>query len=143
MRIRNILCPVDFSDDSLCSLEHAERLASEYSATLHIVFVHDIGIPGVGYTMPGELEKSKNQLDSTLPASTVPSINRQLLLGEPVEEICKYVSQNQIDLILISTHGRTGLKRLLMGSVAEEVLRRATCPVMTIRIPAEVETLQT
>ena len=143
MNVRNILCPVDFSDHSQYALRQAEQLAREYDAELHLIYVEDIGPPGVGYTTERELEKSKHLLESISCDTTDLAIHRKLLLGDPADEICEYASANQIELIVIATHGRTGIKRVVMGSVAEAVVRRAACPVMTVRIPLEVDVLQT
>ena len=143
---RKILCPVDFSDLSLNALKFAVELAAQFQAELHLLHAFEgydaISLnPEVALTpMPEWLIKlrqlSHEKLDA-LPSSDLaarcPSIVRAHREGPAIHEILDYATLNNIDLIVLATHGRTGLKHLLMGSVAENVVRSATCPVLTIR----------
>ena len=141
MRFRNILCPIDFSRTSMHALQHASILAEEYGAKLHLVNVFQLTIvdtdPRVGaYPVPLGLENVRQRLDELDSSATVEQ-HRKLLIGDPAAQILKYAKQHDIDLIVMGTHGHTGLEHLLMGSVAEYTVRHAHCPVVTIRTPGE------
>ncbi len=79
-----------------------------------------------------DLEAELRQL--TIPDGAVP-VDRRLLVGDPATEIVRIAEEEPCDVVVMGTHGRTGLGRLLMGSVAEEVLRKAPCPVLTVKSP--------
>ena len=142
MQANNILVAVDFSKGGDVAFELAESLARDAKATLHIAHVkepfhiyqsesHLAKVPAYG-----TLDELKKGLEKIVPAD--PSIAHQhwLLTSEDVVHgILKLAGDLKIDLIVIGTHGRTGLARVMMGSVAEGVLRRAACPVLTVRQP--------
>ncbi len=75
----------------------------------------------------------RKMLEAVVPADKDIKYEHHLVLGTPAEDIVRIASEQNADLIVIGTHGRTGLKRVLMGSVAEAVMRRATCPVLTVK----------
>jgi nucleotide-binding universal stress UspA family protein len=146
LTIKKILCPVDFSDLSLQALRTAVEMASRFQAELHLLHVFEgydaMSLnPEVALTpMPEWLTKLRevcherlDQLPSRELAALCPSVVRAHREGPAIHEILNYAAQQKIDLIVLATHGRTGLKHLLMGSVAENVVRSATCPVLTIR----------
>jgi nucleotide-binding universal stress UspA family protein len=81
-------------------------------------------------------------LEKIRPAQTDVVCQHHLLVGEPAEEIVQLACEHEIDLIVIGTHGRTGLSRWILGSVAESILRRAICPVLTCRQSAEKVSVQ-
>ena len=139
MNIRNILCPVDFSEYSDAALAYASSLAKDADAKLHIVFVYEepyAYTDGIGgFVPPADLEKEKEDLEAIRPPIDGVSFCHDFIVGIPTDALLKYAKDNDIDLIVMGTHGRTGLLRLLMGSVAEAVVRRAPCPVVTIRQP--------
>ncbi len=139
MNIANILCPVDFSDSSDTALLHASALARNYHATLHFVYVYephfvDSDIAGMP-TQPvaADLEPIRQRLEAIRPAFEGIPCCHQLLFGFPGGSLVNYARGHDIDLIVMSTHGRTGASRLLLGSVAEAVVRSAPCPVLTVR----------
>ena len=144
MNVKNILCPIDFSSHSNAALAYASKLAKESGATLHIVYAYEEPIAYVEEDMgsfppPADLEPDKASLEATSPTTDVP-FRREFLIGAPSSALVNYAAQCEIDLIVMGTHGRMGLNRLLMGSVAESVLRKATCPVLTIKIPQQEST---
>ena len=142
--IRRILFPTDFSEPAKEAQKYAMALADRFGAELHLLHV----VPEVAMPLPD----STNAW--TLPAADlklqVEAAERQLLhdlgpdwaeerrtvhtavVGNAVEEIVKYAREHEIGLIVIGTHGRTGLSHLLLGSVAEKLVRLATCPVLTV-----------
>ena len=146
LTLKRILCPVDFSDISLNSLRFAIELADKFQAELHLLHVFE-GYDAISLNpetalipMPQwltELRKVCHEKLAALPsadlAAQCPSIVRASREGPAIHEILEYATHEKIDLIVLATHGRTGLKHLLMGSVAENVVRSATCPVLTIR----------
>jgi nucleotide-binding universal stress UspA family protein len=146
LTLKTILCPVDFSDLSLNALKFAVELASTFRAELHLLHVFE-GYDAISLNpelamspMPEWLPKLRQlcheklaALPSADLAARCPAIVRADREGSAIHEILEYVSHHKIDLIVLATHGRTGLKHLLMGSVAENVVRSATCPVLTVR----------
>jgi nucleotide-binding universal stress UspA family protein len=80
-----------------------------------------------------ELQK---QLDSVKPSAPGLTVERHLVAGNEADEILRLASELKCDLVVMGTHGRTGLRRLLLGSVAESVMRKAPCAVLTVRAPA-------
>lgn len=142
MRILKILVPTDFSDSSDAALTLASSLARDNGAQLIVIHVHERDIVYTGFGAayaalpPEKLRDSKYLLQKITPASPEVDFERRMLEGSPAESIVQFAEQEQIDLIVLGTHGRTGLDRLLMGSVAEVVVRKAPCPVLTIKQPA-------
>ena len=146
MNIKNILVPVDYSFSGDAAMAYAVSLAREYGAELHLVHVYDqpfayvdagfAGTPIPTELPPVDLKEEEARLEQVTPAEDV-KFRRKFLVGSPADELVKYAQENAVDLVIMGTHGRTGLSRLLMGSVAEGVVRRAPCPVLTIAQPAE------
>ena len=138
MKIKNILCPVDFSELSDAAIVHAGALARRYGATLHFVFVYEpifadgdmVGVPM--HPAPADLEPLRERLQEIRPDDETVECCHELILGFPGSSLVAYAGTNDIDLIVIGTHGRTGARRLLMGSVAEAVVRGASCPVLVV-----------
>ena len=145
MNVKHILVPVDYSHSGDSAVAYAVSLAREYEAEIHLVHVYEqpfayvdggfasAPIPDV---TPADLEAEEARLEQVeLP----PDVNcrRDFIIGTPVDELVDYAKEKEIDLVVMGTHGRTGIGRLLMGSVAEGVVRRAPCPVLTIKQPAE------
>ncbi len=146
LTLRKILCPVDFSDLSLNALQFAVDLAAKFQAELHLLHVFE-GYDAISLNpelamspMPEWLPKLRllcheklAELPSPELAARCPAIVRADREGPAIHEILTYAAHEKIDLIVLATHGRTGLKHLLMGSVSENVVRSATCPVLTVR----------
>lgn len=134
---RRLLVPIDFSDASLGALDHAVRLAAEWRASLTIVHVvpSDDGWFGIGREEYRDLDKSlQAQATSELEGIATNALRKvkgelQVRIGRPADEIAAAATETKADLIILPTHGRTGLDRYFLGSVAESLLRLAPCPV--------------
>lgn len=145
MLIRKILFPTDFSDGSDAALVFASSLARDNHAKLLVIHVHEPNIiyaDGLGAAygvLPQEQrEDSKALLESVEPAFPGIDCERRLVEGTPADAIVDLAKNEEgVDLIVLGTHGRSGISRLLMGSVAEAIVRRAPCPVLTIREPVK------
>lgn len=143
MKYRTVLFATDFSEASETARQQAFGLARESQATLLLVHVEDIPLmyPGAealfvapDYPNPALREK----LDAMAPADGKLRCEVHHLLGAPAEEIVRVADERQVDLIVIGSHGRTGVRRMLLGSVAELVVRRAHCSVLVVK-PADQE----
>mgnify|MGYP003575304734 CR=1 FL=1 len=144
MEIRRILCPIDFSDHSRRALNHAGAIAKWYGARITALHVFSCGPPAVSAPGPVVLETTvltaidgerlrvdaQAFIEAEKPAGI--SIDAMVLEGRPADEIVNEASSTGADLIVIGTHGRSGFDRLLLGWVAEKVLRKAACPVLTV-----------
>jgi nucleotide-binding universal stress UspA family protein len=142
--IRTVLCPIDLAELSWHAFWVACALARDHGARL--VVVHVIRPPP--FVTYGELDKAlqvphgyRQELDVALRRFRSPDravrVEYRLAEGDPAREILHLAGESPPTLIVMGTHGRTGLGRLLLGSVAEQVLRRAPCPVVTVRTPLE------
>jgi nucleotide-binding universal stress UspA family protein len=138
MNARKILFPTDFSTVGQTALEMATSLARDRGAKLLIAHVEE---PPMAYG-GGELyygiqepdrEELRRMLAEVVPTDPAVGYEHKLLVGSPAGAIVHLAEKEGVDLIVMPTHGRTGLSRLLMGSVAEEVVRKATCPVLTVK----------
>jgi nucleotide-binding universal stress UspA family protein len=141
-----ILVPTDFSTLGQKALEMATALAKERGAKLLIAHVEEPPIAyGGGELYYGIDEPNHHQiqrmLNEVLPTDPAVGYEHRLMIGNPATAIVHLAEQEHVDMIVMPTHGRTGLLRLLMGSVAEEVVRKAMCPVLTIKsaIPAKAK----
>jgi nucleotide-binding universal stress UspA family protein len=130
--IRNILHPTDFSASSDCALRLACSLAREQSAQLTVLHVVHASLAAEKRGFGEELGEELNRMK--IPDAQIRA-ERRLEEGDPVTQILRVAGEENCDLIVIGTHGRTGLGRLLMGSVAEQVVRKATCSVLTVKTP--------
>lgn len=141
--IRTILHATDFSESSRPAFELACALARDYSAALvvtHVVPPTQVYAPD-GIAIPFVAEDAADahaKLVRLRPSDGKLEIEYRLLEGDPAEIILKLAKSTSADLIVMGTHGSTGLTRLLVGSVAEAVLRRAHCPVLTVREPSAI-----
>lgn len=138
IRIQKILYPTDFSSYSNQAYFHAVSLAEKHEASLTVLFVYNpdkITTPG----NPNSLEEARvywqEQLESIRPIDPTISVRHVMLEGEPADEIVRFGRDASVDLIVMGTHGRTGMERLLLGSVAEKVLREAACSVLVVKLP--------
>jgi nucleotide-binding universal stress UspA family protein len=146
MIARKILFPTDYSHLSDAALEHATTLARETGATLLIAHVEEPPIAYGGgemyYGIPDpDREEVERMLAAVKPTDPNVAVTYHLLSGDPATEIVRLAEQEHVDMIVMGTHGRTGIGRMLMGSVAESVVRRANCPVMTFKsgVPAAIK----
>lgn len=138
IRIRKILYPTDFSSYSNQAYFHAVALAENHGATLTVLFVFNNDVPTPHHVSRDEARDYwRQQLEQIRPIDPTIRVEHVLLEGDPAREIVGYSREIGIDLIVMGTHGRTGLERMLMGSVAEKVLRGASCSVLVVKMPGE------
>jgi universal stress protein A len=141
--IARILVPVDFSAHSDRALRYATSLASRLGATvelLHVVedpFVSgawssEIHVPNLPELLENQIAAARGRL-AELKAVAGARVGTTVLSGQPAHTIIAHATAGGFDLIVMGTHGRTGLSHVFMGSVAERVVRRAPCPVLTLR----------
>jgi universal stress protein A len=137
--IRRILFATDFSEPARGAQQYAITMAETFSAELHALHVvPELILPATdSYTvwalpeggMKAQLDAAERQLQKEIGSIAA---THQVVVGFPIEEIMKYANDHEIDLIVVGTHGHTGLAHLLMGSVAEKLVRLSTCPVLTV-----------
>jgi len=137
-----ILFPTDFSTASDAVLPHAEALARQTDASLLIVHVEEpplaYGAGELYYGLPEpSSERILKMLEAVRPADTTIQFRHRLAMGDPASEVVRIAGEESAEMIVMGTHGRTGMVRMLMGSVAEAVVRRAPCPVLVYRPAAE------
>ena len=142
IRINDILLPTDFSEPSLTATRYGLEMAKRFDARLHLL--HVIVDPVLylpmfeSFPLPAR-EEFEEYAQTRLEAWILPEdtagceIERSWVHGRPFVETLRYAREREIDLIVIGTHGRGIAKHLLMGSVAEKVVRKACCPVLTVR----------
>jgi universal stress protein A len=152
--IHKILCPLDFSDYSVRALKAATELAGIFNAqiiTHHVIT--DIPSIGTAYGVVNYSPKTINmqKFMEEMEKTSFQELNRlvqqfgsqkivydkKVTIGIPADEIVQLAETEHVDLIVLTTHGRTGLSRVFMGSVAEGVIRHAPCPVLSLRIRKE------
>lgn len=142
MEISRILCATDFSDSSKYALQFAVAIAKRHQATIELLHVMEPSAYS-GERLESEevtfTEKMYNRLrECTRDIPEEVRINLKTIAGIPYMEIIRRAKQIDADLIIIGTHGRTGIRHMLIGSVAEKIVRTAPCPVMTVRHPDHV-----
>ena len=140
--IKNILVPIDFSRPSIEAVRFASLLAKDYGATLHVVFVYEPMMIVDGLESCA-LVRSTEQMVKVVTAQLarfvqeeidelIPTRN-EVRIGKPYREIVEAAKDRRADLIVIATHGYTGLKHAFVGSTAGRVVRHASCPVLVVR----------
>ena len=144
--IKKVLVPIDFSDYSKSALKYAVNFVKQFNAELILIYVVEpviyppdfsmgqIAIPSV------DLEMDKRAVEelTKLAKKEIPcevKVNSIVKTGKPFIEIIETAAEENVDLIIIATHGHTGVEHILFGSTAEKVVRKAPCPVLTLREP--------
>jgi nucleotide-binding universal stress UspA family protein len=144
IKLKTILVPTDFSECSEAAVKYGYALAEAFGATLHLLNVvqHPYSMPWAadGFTPIGDLladweAQAKRRLVESVPATAAAKTVVKTQVGSPHPEIVRYAAQFGIDLIVLGTHGRGPISHMLLGSVAERVVRTAPCPVLTVRHP--------
>lgn len=145
MTFKKILCPVDFSEDSQQAMQVAVELARGSQATLVLLYVWQPQqwMTDYGMQWPNDVLLEAQALEEGKLATYrvdaqrlgAPEVVTRLVRGEPWDQIVSAAREGAMDLIVMGTHGRTGLRRALIGSVAERVVRHAPCTVMVVRAP--------
>jgi universal stress protein A len=135
-RFDKILCPVDFEQNSVRALRVATELAQERTATLYLL--HVVGVPpGPEVALPfGQMESSARAKLARLAQRWIDGkihYEVNVAMGDPGGEVLRLAKSKRVNLIVMATHGRKGLRRLVLGSVAERVVREAPCPVLTLK----------
>lgn len=149
MDIKRILVPVDFSECSTAALRYAAGIAKQFGASLDVLHVLELPhyvIPDVLVEVPGERKQTLTEFArseaskdlhkqlSELEGAGI-EVHSRLKAGYPRDEILTTAEEGHYHLVVMGTHGRTGLSHLFLGSVAEQVVRRSSVPVLTIRSP--------
>lgn len=146
MDIKSILFPTDFSEGSSIALEYAIDLAKRYNAKLYLIYVIYDLVKVAGWYVPHvsvdqmykDLEKGAQKEIERFGLEEMrglKGVERTVIRGIPHEAIVKFAKENKVDLIVMGTHGRKGVGRILFGSTAAQVVRFAPCPVLTVRMP--------
>ena len=139
MSTNTILFPTDFSTAADAGLAEAETLAKARGATLLILHVEEPMMAYDGALYYGPSEPTTELLDKMLhdvrPSDKSIHYEHRLAMGDPATEIVRVANEENVSLIVMGTHGRSGLTRLLLGSVAELVIRHSSCPVLTYKAP--------
>ncbi len=146
---KEIIVPTDFSEHSLRALDYAVEIAERFGSELKIIYViepllqaADVSWTSVDFeqlnrTHKLSAEKQLQQLvDERLPQD-LPA-DTEIRFGKPFVEILKYAREENADLIVMATHGRGAIAHILMGSTAEKVVRKAPCPVLTVKHPKHI-----
>lgn len=149
--VTRVLVPIDFSPSARAALEYATFLAGKFDAELTVLHVWEppgyigpdtLALLPVAAGQPGwdqtraEVARDVERFMTKAPARPK-RLSIRIEAGEPSDAILAAASDGGADLIVMGTHGRTGLARLLIGSVAEAVLRRSSCPVLTLRVASK------
>ncbi|RJP70023.1 MAG: universal stress protein [Ignavibacteriales bacterium] len=147
LQVSKILVPIDFSDYSKNALKYAAKFAATFSAKIYLIYVIEpviypadfsmgqVALPSVDVDMNARAKEELEQLAKReITGLEVVSI---IKTGKPFVEIVETALEEDIDLIIIATHGHTGIEHVLFGSTAEKVVRKAPCPVLTIREPVK------
>ncbi len=141
IKIRRILCPVDFSDASRNAVRYAHEFAKGMGSTLVLLNVVEPRPMAVDMSLSyvpleEDLEKAaREDLDEIITAEREKGVEVQaeVQIGTPAEVILEKAAELGVNLVILGSHGKTGLSRLLMGSVAESVVRKAKCPVLIVK----------
>jgi nucleotide-binding universal stress UspA family protein len=140
--LKKILCPIDHSDCSKEALKYAVSFAMKDEAKLYLLHIIDIrsfneGLEAISMQIPDEetLELLRIKLLDCIPEEIRDDMNVEAIViqGIPFAEIISTAREKDIDMIVIGSHGRTGIKHMMLGSVSEKVVRKAPCPVLTVR----------
>lgn len=150
IRIKRVLVPTDFSRMSELALSYAVSLAARDGGALHLLHVVDDAVFAAAYAdglyveLPSlrnrAIEEAERKLAEVVAAVKTANLDvtSEVVVGKPAPSISRKAEERGTDLIVMGTHGRSGLAHLMLGSVAERVLRMAPCPVMTVRDTARV-----
>ena len=136
--VKRILVPTDFSETSDAALKYGIGLAQAFSAQLYLLHVPKTGVNfEADFPMVQFETAPQERLETLVGEQEARQLRPEyaLRIGAPSDEIVRYAGYREIDLIVMGTHGRSGMPHMLMGSVAEKVLRTAPCPVLTVRPP--------
>lgn len=146
--IKNILVPTDFSESATAAYAYAREMAAIFKSKIILIHVYEpivfyseapIGMPDLVDIEKNIYASSDQSLDRIIyehfksDSGNLPGVEKLLVQGKPFIEIIRVAKEQSIDMIIMSTHGRSALEHILLGSVTEKVVRKAPCPVLTIR----------
>ena len=147
-----ILVPTDFSEQSDAALAYGRVLAARFGSTLHLLHViesplatgplgAEVYVPDTPATQQALFEKASSFLEHRVTPADRARFNAtsEIITGTTARAILDFAQERHVDLIVMGTHGRSGMAHLLMGSVAEKIVRNASCPVLTVRSAAFAE----
>jgi nucleotide-binding universal stress UspA family protein len=145
---KKILFPTDFSDGSAASAAYVRDLAEKYGSRVYLVHViYDIAKASGWYVPSIDMEKFYAELRESTQEEMekfasenlggLGEVETAVITGVPADGVLEFVEENGIDLIVMGTHGRSGIDRVLFGSTASKVVRHAPCPVLTVRLPSK------
>lgn len=149
IRLSQILVPTDFSPHASAAVRYAAQLADSFDAEISLLHIVDSTVvyageidfgactTGAGAAVMTEQQATDLLNKVTVEGITESRIRRTVVFGTPAETICRIAEEQEADMVVLGTHGRTGLARVVLGSVAEHVVRLAPCPVLTVRLPEE------
>jgi len=150
IKLKKILYPTDFSDSSLEALPYALSFARDYKAKLVLMHVVNEAIFSEGLSLARAIapealgqemaDEADRRLKMIIPADQRAGLDVEMVIlhGMPFLEVIRYAKANDVDLIVIGTHGRSGMDHIIFGSTAEKVVRKAPCPVLSVK-PAQRE----
>ena len=141
--LKNVLVPTDFSETSERAFAYARTLAESFDAKMHVLHVipdpysQPWSIEATGIAIPELLKTWEGDARKRLEEMKPDDIETELItqVGHPFVQIIRYAKEHEIDLIVLGTHGRGPIGHMFLGSVAEKVVRKAPCPVLTVRHP--------
>ena len=144
MQVNNILVPVDFSNYSGKALAYASEIAQSYKAQLQVLHIIEetmhpafsvTGKSSIFDLVPWIKDDSRKRAEKMIKEFVLDKVKSKVFIqgGRAASDIIKFANENSTDLIVIATHGLTGLEHMLMGSVTEKVVRMAHCPVFTVK----------
>ena len=146
METKKVLCPIDLSTNSLEAIDVATTMAKAGKG--EVIFLH-VAMPDLpiesGYAIfevDAAIRSAQEELSAIRPSDPDVRFRHELRRGDPAAEILRVAKEENVDLIVLTTHGRGGITRLLMGSVAEHVIRKSSCPVISLRTSATVTAAQ-
>lgn len=144
IKLQRILVPIDFSNHSMNALKYAVSFAQQFKASIDLIYVIEpavypadfsfgqIGFPNIEEELQTHVDEELENLIKNGIRGRVVS-RKVVRTGKPFYEINQYAQERNIDLIIIATHGHTGVEHILFGSTAEKVVRKAPCPVLVVR----------
>ena len=144
--INKVLVPIDFSDYSKSALRYAVNFAKSFNAEIILIYVVEPVIYPPDFSM-GQIampsintewdDRAKDELQKLAKSEIIGAVKVKTIIktGKPFVEIIETAKEENVDLIIIATHGRSGVEHILFGSTAEKVVRKAPCPVLTLREP--------
>jgi nucleotide-binding universal stress UspA family protein len=147
--LTHVLVPTDFSETSDAALAYGKSFADAFGATLHVIHIIEEpygqpwAVEAYGFSLASLQDEWIKEAETRLAAILTDEERASLkavtttVLGHPVMEILRYAKEHAIDLIVMGTHGRGPLGHMVMGSVAERIVRKAPCPVLTVHAKNE------